>query len=320
MSLIKGIFCGVLLLVSTLSQAAEMNPRQRDIPLTEFTKFSVDVVPDLGVRFIFPFLLNENDDIVPFQSVMTNNAVFDIDRPGVSKDGQSSKDIPHNMFVLTVKKSGLCGKDNALCSNGVPEHLGTLFITAGGYNISIKLRSTGHLKKHYEDIVFQLTIDERTHLINRAVDARMKNIEKKVAEQLQGLDQRVEQKAKAYIGFLAIQTPKEHSIKEEFEPRFKEGGQAVIYLEHILVYDTYFMLVFEVENKSAFDINVSGLELSQVVNESQSTIEGDLSCEMQWRPNKINRCVIVTQSRALLEAKKLMLSVATDRGQVDVSW
>ena len=62
------------LLVCLATSTAHAEPRAKTVELHKRTNLVVYVVPDLGVRFTFPFILDEQDAYVPFTLNITNPA------------------------------------------------------------------------------------------------------------------------------------------------------------------------------------------------------------------------------------------------------
>ncbi|HFE37502.1 MAG TPA: hypothetical protein ENK06_03650, partial [Gammaproteobacteria bacterium] len=124
----KRLICTYWVLVLLLPTFvwADAAPKIKRIELQAFTQFTLDMVPDLGTRFIFPFVLDEESDNIPFTLKMTN-PVFTHQRvPG------------RNFFVVELPPMSQPNTTNPVS----PVYLGNLFINAGGYNITVLLRSS----------------------------------------------------------------------------------------------------------------------------------------------------------------------------------
>ncbi|MCP5007563.1 MAG: hypothetical protein GY941_27055, partial [Planctomycetes bacterium] len=110
-------------------------PKLKKVELKQFTQLNVQLVADLGTRFIFPFILDEADDLVPFTLDITNPLFI------------STRHTGRNSFTVEVDPPAEGGQ--------LPTYLGNMFITAAGYNISVVLSTTNSLKNHVSDYQFE---------------------------------------------------------------------------------------------------------------------------------------------------------------------
>lgn len=267
----------------------------RHVPLQEFTRLELELVPQLGTRLTFPFLLTDNRSAVPFHTTLTNSTVFTVSRP-VKGDNA----IPHNSLVVTV--NGGAGLDGR-------QYLGNLFISAGGYQITVLLRTTNAKRRHVQDVIFDLTQTERTHLIDEAVKAKLEAME---ATNSTDIDAMARREARRHVARVALEDPRDHAIKEAR----KKQGVAEVYLDRILEYSEYQVLLFEVDNLSAGDLRVQGV---QVVDAAGVALDSHYYCPEIVSGDRTVECALVTE-QVLLAVPELTFSLVTDRGQVDVTW
>ena len=87
------VLLAVLHAALIVSFSARAEPRVKHVTLTQETTLVIELVPDLGTRFVFPFVLDEQDEYVPFTSTITNPAFASIREPG------------RNSFVVTIPPS-----------------------------------------------------------------------------------------------------------------------------------------------------------------------------------------------------------------------
>ena len=283
-------------------------PSQRPIELREFTTLSVDLVPDLGTRLIFPFILNDDSSILPFDIKVTNESIFHSIR---------SVNQSHNTVLLTVNT------DSYLQSvqGGARDFIGSAFVTAAGYNVTIRLRTTTDKRKHCDDIIFDISDERREYLIDHAVKARLAEYDRQYEDKLSKLDQMADSQSRAELGNLALQRPKKHSIKEDIKSDFERGGTLGIYLREFLEYDTTNILTFELTNRSANTINVLGVDIFKTKKgEILSHFDSASFCERTLHSNTTKECALVIDHRDVLSARELTVKVSSDQGEVNFTW
>lgn len=293
-----GLACILILLSAT---ASAVTPKIKHVALEEFTTLTLKVVPDLGVRFVFPFVLDEQDDYVPFTLNITN-PMFNHDR----KDGRNS-------FVVTVPPPPDGGQ--------IPTYHSNMFVTVAGYNISVTLTTTSDLAQHVSDVVFDLTDTAREDLIQEAVEKRIKAIKDEYTAKESALDNIARDMALKRIGGLALGGSSRKRINEESTMTTVGGDRLVLYLDDLRQYGEFHLVSYEVENDSTeplrvndavlFLIDETGIE--QRIN-TANTVNAKIDAESTVRG------VIVTDDARILDGKHIKLSVLTDQGPLEVKW
>ena len=287
-----------------VSFSAHAEPRVKHVTLSKETTLVIELVPDLGTRFVFPFVLDEQDEYVPFTSTITNPAFASIREPG------------RNSFVVTIPPSPAGGPVPLLYSN--------LFVSVAGYEISVELRATPDLQRHYSDIVFDLADEVRESIIQKAVKQRTLGLEKQVQEKLAGLDKTAQRRAIAYVGKLALSTPKSTAIREEATMLIEGSERFLLYVEKALQYGNFTTLVFQLENKShAIDVTVLDAKLFVLDSKTGQARPLDVALELPSRvPARSEARGAITIESTLLPDRKtrLQLQVATDKGTVAARW
>lgn len=278
---------------------AQADPKARSIDLHKRTTLTAYVVPDMGTRFTFPFILNETDSYIPF-TLTSTNSIFENKR----EDGR-------NYFVITAPKAG----------SGT--YYGDIFVNVAGFEITIELRTTNDLTKHYSDIVFNLTDDDREDLIQKGVAQRTKALELEYKKKNDDLEFEIDQKAIARIGKLALTSPSHKNIKEEGKLKLPNGDKITLYVDQSVNFDPYSIIVFDL----SADTVSKGFAILDV---KLFAID---SANKQSRPIQIGKDVpikiqseglthgAVTLINASVNAKDfLKLQILTDKGTVETQW
>ncbi|KAF0190507.1 MAG: Uncharacterized protein FD165_2675 [Gammaproteobacteria bacterium] len=293
-----GVAC--ILLMAALSAQA-VTPKIKRVALEEFTTLTLKVVPDLGVRFVFPFILDEQDDYVPFTLNITN-PMFSHDR----KNGRNS-------FVVTVPPPPQGGQ--------IPTYYSNMFITVAGYNISVTLTTTSDLTQHVSDVVFDLTESARQDLIQQAVEKRIKAIKDEYAAKESALEHVASDMTLKRIGGLALSGPSRKRINEETTTTTLNGDRLVLFLDDLQRYGEFHLFSYEVQNDSSQPLRVNDAALflvdeagiEQRIN-TANTVHATIDAESTVRG------VIVTDDVRVLDGKHIKFSVLTDQGPLEVKW
>lgn len=288
----------IILLLPALGHAA---PKERHVTLSKLTKLTVHIYPGLGTRFIFPFVLDEadtKDSLVPFTLVITNPAFSQIREKG------------RNSLVV---KTDAAGKYVA----------GDMFVTVGGYEITVELRSTTSIDEHYTDIVFDLGDKERENLIQRGIAQRTKALEQQYQQKIQELEKTADRRAMARVGALALQKPHSSNIKEEGRLKLTNGDTITLYVDEMLQYGPYNVYVFELESRSKTQgFAVIDAKLSNFDPQTKHETFLDAATEMPARimPDSMMRGTLTTMQDRADPKSVLKLQVVTDKGTLEAQW
>ena len=287
--------CSFLFAINT----AYAEPRAKSVELHKRTTLTVYVVPDLGTRFSFPFILDEQDSYVPFTLNITNPAFV------------NGREKGRNYFVITapVKSEG--------------SMLGNVFVSVAGYEISVELRTTNDLSKHYSDIVFTLTNEAREELIQQSIAQRTAALEQEYKKKFEEIDAAAEQKAIARVGRLAIKKPDTKRIKEESRLKLPNGDSIVLYVDQVVNYDPYSIYLFNVEADSGSKgLTILDAKLFSVDADTKQVrpIESAKDVPTRVQPNQEVQGAITVLGSALNPNNLLRLQVVTDKGNVEAQW
>lgn len=286
------------LLFSIAASTAHAAPRSTSVELHKRTTLTAYVVPDLGVRFTFPFILDEQDSYVPFTLNLTNISFA------------NARETGRNYFVITQKGA----------TTGMR---GNLFLSVAGYEISIELITTTDLTKHVSDIVFVMTPEAREELIQQSIKQRTAALEQEYKKRFAELDATAEQKAIARVGRLAINKPETSSIKEESRLKLPSGDSVILYVDQVVNYDPYSIYLFNIEADSGSKgLTILDAKLFAVDAETKQPQPIDSSTDVPSRvqPSQDVQGAITVLGSSLNPNNLLRLQVVTDKGTVEAEW
>ncbi len=289
------------LLLVNVAIAADKN--YDTVELKEFTSIDLHLVPDLGTRLIFPFIIDDPTHKPPFAMKMTNGSLFE------TSFDQQQEALGQNSMVINAR---------APKSGGVPMGmLSDLFLSVDGYNISIRLHMTGNMDKHRQNIVFTLSDEQRLTLIERQVEARVQQALGELARKEQQLDRRTESIAISNMGVIAMHKPRITHLKERLKNTVVTGERIDIVAQAFRNYkDQYYMLEFDIDNKSTKSLSVDSLDVYSVSKQAQEPIAVSFHCDENHiiDADSVKRCLAITSDPLLLRAAKLELQVSTSLG------
>src|SRR5690606_37676766 len=148
----------------------ELTPTFKEVELKEFTSLQLQILPDAGTQLIFPFLL-DNPDLLPSLKVQLTNANGFL-VPTEQKDIE--------VLLKGQNTLSIMGKANPEAPGAI--YLGNLFISIGGYNLSIGLRTTFDITEHVSNIIFRVDEQAREHMVESAVKRKTKTLDEEYKE------------------------------------------------------------------------------------------------------------------------------------------
>ncbi|HHJ19292.1 MAG TPA: hypothetical protein ENJ84_05640 [Gammaproteobacteria bacterium] len=294
-SLIFGIFS------LCLAGPASAQPQALHVTLQEFTRLTLEVVPDLGTQLVFPFALDGN--MTPPLEINNTNKI------GFSYSHTSGQ----NTILITA---------NTLEQGGsLPDYRGLLFVSIGGYHLSIDLRTTTRLSRHYAEVVFDLEPPARNHLIAHAVQRKRDELEQRYQQRLAALDEQAARLALAMAGELAETRPKIRRVKSARRVPLANDVMLELYADHWKIYPSLAVLVFEVKNESPRRVVITNSYLETAAGDGQKNLpESSYRCRGALRGDDYITCTLTIRDPASVDAKLLKLVLETDRGRVALSW
>ena len=285
-------------LIALLPHIAMATPRVQKVTLHEHTSLTVYLMQNLGSRFIFPFILDEQDSYVPYTSQITNPAFAYQRDPG------------RNSFVVSMPSGNI-------------NQVGNMFVTVAGYTITIELRTTNDPTKIYSDYEFVLTNEQRENLIQKGIQQRTQALEAEYKKKFADLDKLADQKAIARVGVLAMSEPTHTSIKEENKLALANGDKLSLYVREGVTFGGYTTFAFEVStNSDSQGARILDAKLFSVNSDTKLARPIETANELPQRlqPNDVVKGYMTTLDNTLNPKELLKLQVLTDKGMLEVTW
>lgn len=307
----RRLMVSLFLLLLSFGAAADLSPKSRTIELKEFTDLVVDVMPDLAVQLVFPFVLDSPKNNPPFKFELTNRNIFSVGDEDIQTiiKGQ-------NTLAVTVNKPDTGGevfKDNT--------YIGNLLINVDGFHVSILLKTTINPKKHYTNIIFSPSEERRRFLIEKEVEYVRKAQNEAYEKKLASIDDLARDQAMAQMGVIALNNVKKINVKYDKRVRIDTNEEVTIYVDKFYDYQQYVFLKFFIENTSNTDLSVSDVTLSAVTEGDEGVpLKTALLCQGLVRAGDEKPCVITTRERNILSARILRMSFASNHGPFTLSW
>jgi hypothetical protein len=274
-------------------------PASQHVPFTEFTRLTLDIVPDYGTQLVFPFVL---DGMEPALEINNTNSV------GFTASHQTGQ----NTILVTANTPKAGGP--------APDYRGLLFITVGGYRVAIELRTTAHVSKNQAEVIFDLSPERREFLITEAVKRRTAQLDQEYQARVAALDTQVEAKALNLVADLASSRPRTVRVKSA-EDKTLNQATVEVYVDAWKVYPSFAILQFELTNRSATLVTVNSARVSRPSDTDGVQVgHGAFTCDRPLQPDATSRCSFTTRDVALVAAERLTLDVDTDRGALSLSW
>lgn len=288
------------LLLCLVVQTAAATPRVKPITLDKHTTMTIAIAPGLGTRFIFPFVLDESDQFVPFTLNITNAAFESIREKG------------RNSFVVRLNPKA-AGQD---------QH-GNLFVTVAGYEITVELHTTRDTSQNISDIEFKMSNAAREDLIQQGIAQRTQSLEAEYKKKFDDLDKLADQKSIARVGVLALKDPSKTRIKEESKLTLPNGDTLTLYVDSAITYEPYTIFTFELSTDSSTQgLSILDAKLFSIDTDKKVVRPVDAAKDVPQRltPGTDVRGVITALDSTLNPSELLKLQVLTDKGTVEAQW
>lgn len=300
-----------LCMFSFQTSAIDVKPDFEDVELKEFTSLNIEVMPDVGTQLIFPFLL-DNPELLPDLKIsLSNSNGFAIDALDNNKSDESTEG--QNTIVITANRAKSEG-------NPTPVYLGNLFITIGGYNLSIALKTTYDVREVVTNYRFNVSEEDRKHLVEHAVNRHKNLLDKQYQEQLEDLDTRARKMSLGKLSALALMKPRYTAYRLD-DDLLINGERLVIGVDEFTSYGSEFhVLTFDVENFSSRDFMISSLSISGSFEGVDRVLNGDFECPESIKSDGRYHCAFATLDGSFINADSLSLSFSTDRGLGVFKW
>jgi hypothetical protein len=294
-------------LVSLNLHAIEIKPKFTQVKLEEFTTLELNIMPETGTQLIFPFEL-DNQELAPKLKLrLSNEKGFWV--PTKSEDlklikGQNTITIIGNMGVDSLGKPAVA--------------LGNLFISVGGYNLSISLKTVFDPKLVVTNIVFNIDGKERDHMIESAVKRRMASLELEYQKKTNDLEDMAKQRSLKYIGVIAYGIKKEESFSIE---KKLDTIDVLSFVDKLISYDDeYFIINFEFENLGSTRLFLESYEVITTTGKVKTNLTGEWDCPRDITKYKLIKCTYATLDNRIALADSYELKLRTNKGEGVLKW
>jgi hypothetical protein len=280
----------------------------KTVELKEFTNMELFILPDAGTQLIFPFKL-DNPELEPTLKIQLTNANgFEVPT--------SAEDL--RALVLGQNTISIIGRVNEAAPTA--KYLGNLFINIGGYNISIVLKTTFDPNQHVSNITFVQSKEETNHMVENLVKRRTQSLDAEYKRKVESLDSNAKERSLVHIANVVRINPSTTRFKEEGDI-FIDKARVSTYIDKLLSYDDkYEVLLFELNNRSDRDIDVSDVDIYSLEKNGESKIAGDFSCDKKLVADSKSLCSFVSAKTTMKTADKLKLVLTTNRGSGEMKW
>ena len=304
---VKVFLLAIFFVLSTSAYA--LAPKYKDVTLKERTNFSIEIIPGLQTRLIFPFKLDDGMNDPVFKVSIPNSKVFKVEE--------------------IDKKSQLKGQNTLILKSELIEdydvnnpHYAAVFISVNGYNITIMVKTaTLQSKKYYTDVFFNLSKDDLEFLISKKVDARIQVMKKIYEEKELNLVKLAKSEAIKNVSVIALEKPDVYSIKKEFDVDLNDAQRLELYVVEALNYsDHYYVLTFEIESKGNYDVKIEDVNVALFAKKTRYSVITALNCPSVLRAGELVKCALVSEDRRLFNNDKVSLGIVTDVGSGEIEW
>lgn len=260
--------------------------------MEEQTQFLLKIVPHLGTRLIFPFLLDDVNLKPPLNYKLTNTAHFTVTRDLNTLAGQ-------NVFLIT-------------CSDKMGS-IGKLYMSIAGYNLSINLMISSRLEDHISDIFLDLGDGEREFLINQETERirqQLTEVYRKRYEKNKGRDSIYRE-----LGLIMLKGVRTKNIKQLYTGGKGRFQTADIFMDKFIYRAPVYALHFWVEHYGdAFDTNSLVMRVQH--NEgTEALIEGRLSCLTKYK--KLDECLYITHDESIIKNNvRLFITLTNTKDEI----
>ena len=285
------VLLGMLGMLSISSATHGFSGKVQQIPLLEQTQFTLKVVPNLGTRLIFPFILDNPTLKPPLNYKLTNSNDFAVARNLATLAGQ-------NVFLITA--------------SGGKGAIGKLYMSIAGYHISINLVVSGLVDDHISDIYLQLTTDDRGFLMEHEIDRIKKNLSKSYQNRIKKKNSII---ADTTMAAIIMGGTKRKNIKSLLRGGKESFNSADIYLDKFLYLkpDAYAIHFWVEHYGEKFTISSMLVQL-QHVKGGTSILQGKLLC--LERGNRLDECLYITNDAGLIDDKmKLKITLTNNKDE-----
>ncbi len=278
-----------------------LSPKTRTIEIKPVTEAVIDVLPGRAVQFIFPWVLDDDDENLPFMYTLSNDVYFN--KPIVKK-GQNVLAVTYK--TITKKMDG---------------EVTDLLISSHGYHFSFTLKANFKPSKHYSTIVLKLSDSERLALID--------NEYKKVREQLiaekarleSEINDRASLQALALVGGLSLKDPDSTGVKEEKAVTLPNGDKVVGYVDGYDNFGSFTNFRVELDNDSKSPVYIKDVLLGSKDNSGNKKLfPSAFLFPPKLKPGEVVKGTVSTLNFIENDDGDNFVLFSTDQGDIEVDF
>lgn len=289
------------------SASPSIVPKFQDVELKEFTALQIEITPDAGTQLVFPFKLDNPDMQPPLKIQLTNKDGF-----SVPSQGSEFKELLVGQNTITIM--GNVSEENSI-------YMGNLFITIGGYHITISLRTDYDVRHHVTNYVFKESAAERNYILENAVKNRVKDIEEAYRKKSEELLSDGGENMLSALNRLATLDMNKDRISE----RLKLNINGLILIADIAHFikmgDQYGTLVFYLNNQTPKSFDVTGLAFYATDSDStEMLIDGEYACESRLEAKTKIQCSFSSRDVQFITRDIIKFVLTTEQGAGEATW
>lgn len=315
MKMLFSAWITLLICTSTYAQPS-ITPKFKSFELKEFTTLEVYIMPYTATQLIFPFML-DNPELTPTINIsLSNTTGFSV--TGMDKGGRNIDEVISGQNTITI--TGKVPTTSSSQDGQAPDFIGNLFITIGGYHISISLRSTNDIRKLVSNIVFELSPEDNEHLVEKLAKRRIADLENQYQEKIElyGTGKRG----------TSLQTIAELYDKDISKDRIKErlkmsisGTDINFDLDHYAtVADQYGVLSFAIKNNGSHLLSIKNIEFYGIDDKVEALIAGEFNCPEHIDPEQRVNCTMAMNHLNFMDYERIKVYLTSSEGEGVAIW
>lgn len=302
------LLCVMLLMSYQVTAVEVVTPKAKRMPLEEFNTLKLSIVPHLGTRISFPFTLS--DQTPGPQITNTNPQIFTV-------NGSSSNSINTNTheLVITANLPNDEGKDA----------LGQVFLSFGGYQVTISLALTYDTRKHITDVIYEAKDVKFTYLLEKMAEQKIQSLKEEYALKMQEMARNAKNEALKYLANIAIYKPEYTSFNLTRDVTLSNRDEFELYFGEMINYgNEYIIIDFEIEHEGLKTLGLEQYQLGVYKDKEAMTPQWvsplQVNCVDRVLPEQNVRCAIVTTDTKVLDNERLELRIQTTAGEMVAKW
>ncbi|MCP4494117.1 MAG: hypothetical protein GY820_43465 [Gammaproteobacteria bacterium] len=276
-----------------------LSPKTRVVQIKPITESIIDVLPGRAVKFIFPWILDDDGGEIPFLVTMSNDVYFN--KP-VVKPG-------HNVLVMTYKH----------IDKNMHGEVTDLLISSRGYHFSFTLKANFKPSLHYSTVLLEMAEADKILLLDKELE-KVHNILIEERARLEAdLDNRAKGLALGLVGGLSIKNPVSTAVKEEAEKMLTNGDAIIAYVDRFDNFGVFTNFVFEVENETNKSIYIKDVRIASSDESGNKTmLPSTFLVDPKLAPDKTALGTVSTVDFFRDSNIDNVLIVSTDQGDIEV--